>query len=475
MIPVPTYRDSKVAVFGLGRAGLAAVRALSAGGAEVLVDDDSPARRADGEAAGGIHQDLSHGDWAGVEVLVPSPGVPLTHPAPHPVVGAARAAGVEIHGEVDLLAGALRPQGGATVDGPRLVGLTGTNGKSTTTALLGHLLSDAGLDVAMGGNLGTAALALDPLPDSGIYVLEMSSYQLDLTSRAVFDVAALLNITPDHLDRHGGMDGYVAAKKRIFAGQTATCTAVIAIDDRITAGIFDGLAAAGPQRMIPVSTHRRLDDGIFVEGDILYDALDSAPRKIATLSGIAVLLGEHNRQNAAVAYAVARALGVEERRAAHGLASYPGLPHRMEPLGTIDGVHFVNDSKATNVSAAIQALGCYDPIYWIAGGRAKDDDLAPLLPFRDRIRHAFLIGEAAGDFADALSGRMPVTISRTLDVAVPAAAAMARASAESNPVVLLSPACASFDQFDDFESRGDCFRALFDGLKFIGLKGEADE
>ena len=463
MIPVSSYRGSKVAVFGLGRAGLAAVRALSTGGAEVLVDDDAPARRYDGEAAGGTAYDLSAGDWADIAALVLSPGVPLTHPVPHPVVQKARAAGTEILGEVDLLAGEVRPG-----PGPRLVGITGTNGKSTTTALLGHLLAEAGLEVEVGGNLGTAALALEPVSATGVYVLEMSSYQLDLTSSAVFDVAALLNVTPDHLDRHGGMAGYVAAKKRIFARQTASCTAVIAVDDTITAAVFDGLAATAPQRVVPVSIHRRLADGIFVADGVLFDGLDGPPRRVATLSGVAVLLGEHNSQNAAVAYAVARSLGLESEQAARGLASYPGLPHRMEPVAEIAGARFVNDSKATNVTAAVQALRSYDTIYWIAGGRAKDDDLAPILPLLDRVRHAFLIGEAAAAFARVLADRVPVTVARTLEAAVPAAAAMARGDA--NAVVLLSPACASFDQFDDFEARGDRFRALV-----TAIADEADE
>jgi len=463
MIPVSSYRGSKVAVFGLGRAGLAAVRALRAGGAEVLVDDDAPARRVEGEAAGGTPYDLSAGDWTDIAALVLSPGVPLTHPAPHPVVQKARAAGTEILGEVDLLARELR-----LGPGPLLVGVTGTNGKSTTTALLGHLLTEAGLEVAVGGNLGTAALALEPVSATGVYVLEMSSYQLDLTSGAVFDVAALLNVTPDHLDRHGGMDGYVAAKKRIFARQTVSCTAVIAVDDTITAAVFDGLAAGGPQRVVPVSIHRRLADGIFVADGVLFDALDGPPRRVATLSGVAVLLGEHNSQNAAVAYAVARSLGLASEQAARGLASYPGLPHRMEPVAEIAGARFVNDSKATNVTAALQALRSYDKIYWIAGGRAKDDDLAPILPLLDRVRHAFLIGEAAAAFARVLADRVPVTVARTLEAAVPAAAALAQGDAGA--VVLLSPACASFDQFDDFEARGDRFRALV-----TAIADEADE
>ena len=464
MIPVPAYRSSKAAVFGLGRAGLAAVRALAAGGAEVLAGDDNAERRDAAEAMGAHALDLAKSDWSGVDALVLSPGVPLDHPAPNPVVTAARKAGVEIVGEVELLGRTLRPEGGAAAIGPRLVGVTGTNGKSTATALLGHVLAEAGVAVQVGGNLGTAALDLEPLDEHGIYVLEMSSYQLDLTSRVVFDVAALLNITPDHLDRHGGMDGYVAAKKRIFAGQTDNCAAVIAVDDKITAAIFDDLAAHGAQRLIGVSAQRQVADGVYVRDGVLVDALDGAEREVATLSAIETLPGQHNWQNAAVAYAVARALGVDSGAAARALASYPGLAHRQEFVAKKAGVRYVNDSKATNVEATVQAFGCYEDIYWIAGGRAKDNDLSALAPLLDRVRHGFLIGEAAPLFAHELGDRIPVTLSDTLDAAVASAAALAGREGRDGAVVLLSPACASFDQFSDFEARGDAFRALVEGL-----------
>jgi len=464
MIPVPAYRNSKAAVFGLGRAGLAAVRALAAGGADVLADDDNADRRAAAAALGAHASDLADGDWSGVGALVLSPGVPLDHPTPHPVVNAARAAGVEILGEVELLGRTLRPEGGAATKSPRLVGVTGTNGKSTATALLGHLLGEAGVEVQVGGNLGTAALDLEPLDEHGIYVLEMSSYQLDLTSRVVFDVAALLNITPDHLDRHGGMDGYVAAKKRIFAGQTGNCAAVIAVDDKITAAIFDDLAAHGTQRLIAVSAQRPVADGVYVRDGVLIDALDGVKHEVATLSAIETLPGSHNWQNAAVAYAVARALGVEPGAAARGLASYPGLAHRQELVARKAGIRYVNDSKATNVEATVQAFGCYEDIYWIAGGRAKDSDLSALVPLLSRARHGFFIGEAAPMIAEELADRIPVTLSGTLDAAVAAAAALAAREGRDGAVVLLSPACASFDQFSDFEARGDAFRALVEGL-----------
>jgi UDP-N-acetylmuramoylalanine--D-glutamate ligase len=462
MIPVAGFRDSQVAVFGLGRSGLAAARALRAGGARVLAGDDASGPRAEAERLGMRALDLAAADWSAIRALVLSPGVPLTFPAPHPVVRAARAAGVEVVGDVELLGRTVRGQGVPT-GGPRFVGITGTNGKSTTTALLGHMLARAGRAVQVGGNIGAPALALEPLGADGVYVLEMSSFQLDLTRGLVFDVAALLNLTPDHLDRHGGMDGYVAAKRRVFAGQTAACSAVIALDDRACAAVFDELAQAGRQRLIAVSTRRAVEGGVAVEDGVLFDSLDGAPRRVIALADIATLPGAHNWQNAAVAYGAARALGVEPEAAADGLASYPGLAHRLELVATRGGVRFVNDSKATNAVAAAQALACFEHVYWIAGGRAKGDDLSVLEPALGRVARVFLIGEAAPALARALAGRVPVTVSGELGCAVAAAAAAAREN-RRGAAVLLSPACASFDQFRDFEERGERFRALVEAL-----------
>jgi UDP-N-acetylmuramoylalanine--D-glutamate ligase len=463
MIPVTGFRDSQVAVFGLGRSGLAAARALCAGGARVLAGDDASERLAEAERLGARALDLAAADWSAIRALVLSPGVPLTFPVPHPVVRAARAAGVEVIGDVELLGRAMRAQGGARAGGPRFVGITGTNGKSTTTVLLGHMLARAGRAVQVGGNIGAPALALEPLGADGVYVLEMSSFQLDLTCGLVFDVAALLNLTPDHLDRHGGMDRYLAAKRRVFAGQTAACSAVIALDDLTCAAVFDELAQAGRRRLIPVSTRRALERGVTVEDGVLFDSLDGAPRRVIALAGIATLPGAHNWQNAAVAYGAARALGLDAAAAADGLASYPGLAHRLELVATRGGVRFVNDSKATNAMAAAQALACFEHVHWIAGGRAKGDDLSVLEPALGSVARAYLIGEAAPAFARALAGRVPVTVSGELASAVAAAAAAARGN-RPGTAVLLSPACASFDQFRDFEERGERFRALVEAL-----------
>ena len=452
MITVTEFQGERVAVFGLGRSGLSAIRALIAGGAEVLAGDDRAGNLGEAARLGAKTADLPDTDWRGIKALVLSPGVPLTHPQPHPVVHAAVAAGVEILCDVPLMAAAVR-----TKDS-RIVGITGTNGKSTTTALLGHLLRHADRAVQVGGNIGAPTLDLEPLEDDGTYVIEMSSYQLDLARGMAFDVAALLNLSPDHLDRHGDMDGYVAAKRHIFDGQDAACSAVIAIDDRLTAAIFDDLTEHGAQRLIPVSTHGPVERGVFVADSALHDALDNDATRITSLSGIDSLAGSHNRQNAAAAYAIARALGLTASEAAGALASYPGLAHRMEPVTAQRGVRFINDSKATNAIAAAQALAAFERIHWIAGGHGKNKDFGALKPWLDHVVCAYLIGETAEHLAAELD--IPTVLCGTLDRAV----AKAAETAARGEVVLLSPACASFDQFASFEARGERFRQLVEAL-----------
>jgi UDP-N-acetylmuramoylalanine--D-glutamate ligase len=446
MIPVPQYANRTVAVFGLARSGLSAVRALAAGGARVRAWDDAEARR--GAALNCEIVDLVRADWAGTAALVLSPGVPLTHPAPHPVVLKARGAGVPVIGDVELFAGA-----GLKA---RRVGVTGTNGKSTTTTLIGHLLRSAGRAAEVGGNIGTPVLDLAPLGADGTYVLEMSSYQIDLAPSLVCDVAVLLNITPDHLDRHGSMAGYVAVKRRIFAGQGAAQTAVIGVDDAHSAGIYSELRATGRQKVVPIAVGHRVADGVSVIAGKLYEADGSEPA--VDLARCKTLLGEHNWQNAAAAFAVARALGLSHAEIASGLVSFPGLAHRMEEIATLDGIRFVNDSKATNADAAAKALACYDAVYWIAGGKPKEGGISSLDALHGRIRHAYLIGEAAPEFAATLAGKVAATVVGTLVRAVDEAYAAAKREAVPGAVVLLSPACASFDQFADFEARGDAFK-----------------
>ena len=448
MIVVREFAGRPVLVLGLARSGLAAARALAAGGADVVVWDDRPDNREAATKAGLAVADPAHEDWSRLAALVMSPGVPLTHPAPHPAVLAARAAGVPVTGDIALLRRA-RPDA-------RICAITGTNGKSTTTALIGHILKQAGVPVAVGGNLGIAALDLAPLDPGGVYVLELSSFQLDLVDDCPFEVAILLNVAPDHLDRHGTMAGYIAAKLRIFAGQRPGDTAIVGIDDAVAAAIAEQPRQAA---LVRISGGDRAAD-VRVAGGQLTDAqgpvvdLDLAP----------TLPGSHNAQNAAAAFAACRALGVGRDAIAAALPRYPGLPHRQELVAVIDGVAYVNDSKATNADAAACALGCYDAVYWIAGGVPKEGGIASLAPYFPRVAHAFLIGQAAPEFARTLAGRVPHTMAGDLPQALRLAQERAAAERRSGATVLLSPASASFDQFRDFEDRGDRFRALVTSL-----------
>ncbi|HYC67541.1 UDP-N-acetylmuramoyl-L-alanine--D-glutamate ligase [Brevundimonas sp.] len=445
MIPVPGFEGRRIAVFGLGRSGLTAARALKAGGALPVLWDDSVSSRMQAEAEGFAVEDLTSADWSGFAALVLSPGAPLTHPKPHWTVARAREAGIEIIGDIELFARAVAslPEG----ERPRVVAITGTNGKSTTTALIGWVLKQAGMTVHVGGNIGIGVLALPAPTPEAVYVIEVSSYQLDLATRFAPDVAILTNVTPDHLDRHGGMEGYVAAKARIFQTQRADGVALVGVDEEWGRGV---LLALG-RRARAVST-AGLAIGILAEpGRLTVDGHE------IDLSSARSLPGRHNAQNAAFAYAAARAVGVPHDAAIEGLLSFPGLAHRMEHVGTLGRVRFINDSKATNADAARQALSSYVRSFWIAGGRAKAggiDDLEDLFP---RVAEAFLIGEAAGPFAARL-GDTPHRISGDMATAV-RQAAQAAAATGRDEVVLLSPAAASFDQYPDFEARGEAFRA----------------
>lgn len=454
--PLPSGR--RYAVLGLGRSGRATVQALRAAKLPVWAWDDNSETRERLRAEKWPIANLVYHDLTNAECLVMSPGIAHTYPVPHPVACRAREAGCPVIGDGELFAKA-HPEA-------RCVGITGTNGKSTTTALIGHILQSTGRRCAVGGNLGTPILSLEPMPADGLYVLEMSSYQLELTPSLVFIVAVLLNVTPDHLDRHGGMNGYIAAKRQIFRGRPAGAVAIIGIDDDHCRAIAEEVVAAGQRRLIPVSGHAAAPGGAYVEGGTLFDALGPGePEAVLQMHEAPALPGEHNSQNAAAAYAAARVLGLNPAAIAAAIRSFPGLPHRQELIAVIDDVAFVNDSKATNADAAAKALACYDAIFWIAGGRPKEGGLQGLEPYWPRIRHAFLIGEAAEGFAHSLEGIIPTTLSGTLERAVPAAAEAAAGARGQNPVVLLSPACASFDQFANFEARGDSFRALVEGLR----------
>lgn len=445
-ITVSGFQGQTVGVLGLGKSGLSAARALVRGGAEVVAwDDRDAARKAaadDGVAVGAVEP-------GSIAALVMSPGIPHTLPTPHPVAAGARALGIPLLGDVELL---FRSCPEATY-----VGITGTNGKSTTTALIGHVLAAAGRQVEVGGNLGTPALDLEPLGPDGVYVLELSSYQLELVRSTAFRVSVLLNISADHLERHGGLEGYAAAKQHIFDRQTEADTAVIGVDDPHCRAIADRLEAQG-RRVTRISVERPVERGVFVRDGMLVDATAGAPEPVMAMQDAPALPGPHNAQNAAAAYAAARALELSIEEIVSAVRTFPGLAHRQERIAEIGGVLFVNDSKATNAEAAARALACYDRIYWIAGGRAKAGGYGVLAPHLSRVARALLIGEAAEPMAAELSDAVATEICGDLESAVLRAFALARPEAKRRPVVLLSPACASFDQFADFEARGDAFR-----------------
>jgi UDP-N-acetylmuramoylalanine--D-glutamate ligase len=468
MIPVRGFEGRTVAVFGLGRTGLTAARALEAGGARAVVWDENEKSRATATAEGFTVADLREADWSQFGALMLSPGVPLTHPAPHWSVEMARAAGVEVLGDIELFARTVNAA--PPHKRPKIAAITGTNGKSTTTALLGHLCAAAGRDTRIGGNIGYGVLGLDDMHGGAVYVLETSSYQLDLTSSLKPDAAILLNISPDHLDRHGGMEGYVAAKRRVLLNQGKGDTAIIGVDDAWCQRICTEITAANRRTIWPISASRSMGRGVYAIQGVLYDATGDRVVEVADLLRARSLPGRHNWQNAAAAYAAARALGVPAEIAAEGLMTFPGLAHRMETVGQIGRVRFVNDSKATNADAARQALSSYPRVYWIAGGKAKSDGITPLGDLFPRVARAYLIGEAQDDFAQALEGRAPYVKAGTLEAATAAAFADAEASGE-DVIVLLSPACASFDQFADFEARGDAFREAVAHLGQPARKG----
>ncbi|HYA06782.1 MAG TPA: UDP-N-acetylmuramoyl-L-alanine--D-glutamate ligase [Xanthobacteraceae bacterium] len=459
MIPVTTFADKKVAVFGLGGSGLASASALLAGGADVVAFDDDAQSVAKANAAGIPTADLRHADWSKIAALVLAPGVPLTHPQPHWVVGLARNAGVEVIGDIELFC---RERARQAPDAP-FVAITGTNGKSTTTALIAHLAASAGMDAERGGNIGTAILSLLPPQPDRVHVIECSSYQIDLSPSIDPSIGILINLTEDHLDRHGTMEHYAAVKERLVAGVPPGGTAIVGVDDEWCQQIAVRLAKLG-KRVVRVSVRRQLSNGLFVDNGRIMRAGEGDPRLIAELGGIGSLRGVHNAQNAACAAAAALALGLKPEAIQAGLRSFPGLPHRMEEVGRRGAVLFVNDSKATNADSAAQALACFSDIFWIAGGKPKTGGIESLRSFFPRIRKAYLIGEAATDFAATLGRDVPHEIDGTLDKALAAAARDAEAAAAAQPVVLLSPACASFDQYRNFEVRGDAFRELVRAL-----------
>lgn len=450
MVPAISFNGKKVALFGLGGSGMATALALKAGGAEVLAWDDNPDSVAQAVQAGIDTGDLRGADWAGFASFILSPGVPLTHPRPHWAVELARGAGVEIIGDVEIF---VRERRAAAPQAP-FIAITGTNGKSTTTALTAHILRSSGRDTQMGGNIGRAVMTLDAPADDRYYVVECSSYQIDLAPSLDPTAGILLNLTPDHLDRHGTMQHYASIKEGLVAGSE---TAIIGVDDVYCCQVADRLERAG-RDVVRISSRLPLTDGYFASGTDLMEARQGRYERIGFLEGIASLRGQHNAQNALAATVACMKTGLDLGEIQSGLESFPGLAHRMELVARKGNVLFVNDSKATNADAAAPALSSFQRIYWIAGGLAKQGGIEKLRSFFPRIARAYLIGEAAPEFSATLGEAVPFEISATLSAAVEHAAADAARDDSGECVVLLSPACASFDQFKNFEVRGEAFR-----------------
>lgn len=463
MIPANSFAGKRVSLFGLGGSGIATARALIEGGAEVLAWDDNPESVAKASEQGIATKDLHGVDWAAVSALILSPGVPLTHPKPHWVVELARVSGVEVIGDIELF---VRERIRSQADAP-FIAITGTNGKSTTTALTAHILKSAGRDTQMGGNIGQAVMTLEPPVPGRHYVVECSSYQIDLAPSIDPTAGILLNLTPDHLDRHGTVQHYASIKERLVAGSD---TAIIGVDDSFCVQIADRLERAGKD-VIRISKRLPLTDGYFADGTNLMEAVHGRYSRIGFLEGIGSLRGQHNAQNALAAVTACLKVGLELGEIQSGLESFPGLAHRMEQVARKDHVLFINDSKATNADAAAPALSSFPRIYWIAGGLPKEGGIEPLRGFFPRIAKAYLIGEAAPAFSATLGEAVPYEIAGTLATAIERAAAEAARDGSGEAVVLLSPACASFDQFKNFEVRGEAFRlavAAIEGVKPIG-------
>ncbi|WP_411290590.1 UDP-N-acetylmuramoyl-L-alanine--D-glutamate ligase [Sphingorhabdus sp.] len=429
MISTPAFKDRKFAILGLARSGLSAAHALVAGGAEILAWDNDEGARAKVADIATIADPLLT-DLSGYEAIVVSPGVPINR---HPIAEKAKAEGIPLIGDMELFAMA-RPN----LPPHRVVGITGTNGKSTTTALVHHLLKSSALPVRMGGNIGLPILSQTPLPAGGIYVLELSSYQIDITHTLACDVATLINLSPDHLDRYDGYDGYMASKARLFAMQNGMEYSVFGKGDSDTQRVYrEVLARRGPEFV-------HLADPMMVHGQADWPALQ----------------GPHNLQNIAVAIAIVESLGVSEAQWRPAMRSFKGLPHRMEVVAERNGVLFINDSKATNAASTAPALAAYPRVHWIVGGLPKTDNLDECVPNFGHVVKAYTIGEAGPLFHELLSPYMPVERSEMMGAAVHSAAAQA----QPGDVIMLSPACASFDQFKDFEARGDAFRAIVEAL-----------
>lgn len=461
MIIPPDFKDQKVAVLGLGRSGRSVAKSLLKSGAHVFAWDDQEEARDVSRNQGIPLVDLNTLEWEDVDHLILSPGIPHHYPAPNPIVAQAQIAGLRPLSDLEIL---YRTQPHA-----HYIGITGTNGKSTTTTLIGHILKESGALMEMGGNLGIPVMELNPLDEQGTYVLEVSSYQLEISPSLHFNVGVLLNITPDHLDRHGGMEGYIAAKRLIYRNATPQDTLVINVDDAPCMTIYEKLKSSKRMNLVPISTCKVLTEGIYVKDGILYE--NTHP--IFDVRQFTRLKGQHNWQNVAAAYGVLRSMGFKPEMIEKGIESFPGLAHRQQEVATYKNVTFINDSKATNADATAKALACFQDsaLYCLLGGRPKEGGIASLVSYFPSLKHAFLYGEAASSFALTLEGRVPYTLCQTLKEATEQAAQMAFNDHNPNVTVLLSPACTSFDQFKDFEERGAVFCRYVQDI--VDLKNES--
>lgn len=449
MIITPLFKDQTVFILGLGKSGRSVAQNLGKAGVHILAWDDQEEARRLAHEQGIPLVNFDTFQWKDVNHFILSPGIPHHYPAPHPLIVQAQRAGLSPINDLEVL---YRSQSHA-----RYIGVTGTNGKSTTTSLIAHILQESGMRVEVGGNLGIPAMDLNPLNEDGIYVLEVSSYQLETAPSLHFNVSILLNISPDHLERHGGLEGYINAKKLIFKNATDQDTLVVNVDDSPCLKIYEELKTAGKIRLIPISVGQVLSDGVYVTEGVLYEGA----HPILNLQLLERLKGKHNWQNIAAAYGALRAMNLEADQIIPGITSFPGLAHRQQVVAHYKNVLFVNDSKATNAEAAEKALISYadSPLYWLLGGRPKAGGIESLRPFFSKIKHAFVFGEATSLFSSTLRGHMSYTICGSLEEAVKKASSLAFQNQELEVVVLLAPACASFDQFRDFEERGNVFCA----------------
>ncbi|WP_455480375.1 UDP-N-acetylmuramoyl-L-alanine--D-glutamate ligase [Bartonella sp. B12(2025)] len=464
MISVTCYKGQRVALFGLGQSGLAAAQVLISGGAEVVAWDDNPLGVQAAFQKNIPTRDLQYEDWSEFVALILAPGVPLTYPKPHWVVEKARQANIEIIGDIELFVRArnhfLQQHGFCDQDVP-FIAITGTNGKSTTTALLAHLLEQMGYDVQMGGNIGTAILTLKPFVKKRIYVIECSSFQIDLTPSLKPTIGLLLNLTPDHIDRHGSFTRYVQAKRHLVAG---AFRAFISVDDAACQALYQQLVHEDHQVEV-ISKEYFVENGFYADGTKLFSVCQGRRHMLADLAHMTALRGSHNAQNVLMALATLQALKITDPHIEKHLAGYKGLAHRMQQVRKIGSVLFINDSKATNADASAPALSAFNDIFWIVGGQAKEGGIETLRRFFHKIRKAYLIGTAAKEFAGVIGSSFPFSMSLTLENAVHEAAADAMRCKAKEVVVLFSPACASYDQFKNYEMRGEAFVSFVMQLK----------